>query len=75
MNEIIEGLVTDTNDLRNQIGTYCMILVREVYLGQDIQVWNLLNARIAAAGPGQKGGGLWDRVNVRMKETNEPQEE
>jgi len=63
------------NDLRNQIGTYCMILVREVYLGQDIQVWNLLNARIAAAGLGQKGGGLWDRVNVRMKETNEPQEE
>jgi RsiW-degrading membrane proteinase PrsW (M82 family) len=75
MNDIIDALVEDTNILRNQIGTYCMILVREVYLGQDIQVWNLLNARIAAAGLGQKGGGLWDRVNVRMKESNETQEE
>jgi hypothetical protein len=75
MNEIIAALVEDTNVLRNQIGTYCMILVREVYLGQDTQVWNLLNARIAAAGLGQKGGGLWDRVNVRMKESNETQEE
>jgi RsiW-degrading membrane proteinase PrsW (M82 family) len=75
MTEIIATLVQDTNDLRNQIGTYCMILVREVYLGQDTQVWNLLNARIAAAGLGQKGGGLWDRVNVRMKESNETQEE
>jgi RsiW-degrading membrane proteinase PrsW (M82 family) len=75
MNEIIAALVEDTNILRNQIGTYCMILVREVYLGQDTQVWNLLNARIAAAGLGQKGGGLWDRVNVRMKESNETQEE
>jgi len=35
----------------------------------------LLNARIAAAGPGQKGGGLWDRVNSRMKDSHNPQEE
>ncbi len=75
INKIIEELVEDTNHLRNQIGSYCMMLVREVYLGQDIQVWNLLNARVAAAGLGQKGGGLWDRVNTRMKDPQNPREE
>jgi len=75
INEIIEGLVQDTNDLRNQIGVYCMMFVRTVYLEQDIQIWNLLNARVAAAGLGQKGGGLWDRVNTRMKDSHNPQEE
>jgi len=24
---------------------------------------------------GQKGGGLWDRVNIRMKDSHNPQEE
>lgn len=75
INEIIDHLVKDTNDLRNQIGSYCMMMVREVYLGQDIQVWNLLNARVAAAGLGQKGGGLWDRVSSRMKDASDSQEE
>lgn len=74
--QIIAGLVQETNDLRNQVGTYCMMFVRTVYLEQDIQIWNLLNARVAAAGLGQKGGGLWDRVNTRLKDsTDDPQEE
>ena len=46
-----------------------MLLVREVYLGTEGQMWNLLNARIAAAGPNQKGGGLWDRMTERVKRT------
>ncbi|MBL8063279.1 MAG: PrsW family intramembrane metalloprotease [Anaerolineales bacterium] len=67
--KIIDDLVTETNVLRNQIGTYCMMMVREVYLGQSGQVWNLLNARIASAGLGQKGGGLWDRVTERVSQS------
>lgn len=67
--KIIEDLVAETNVLRNQIGSYCMMMVREVYLGQSGQVWNLLNARIAAAGLGQKGGGLWDRVTERVNQS------
>ena len=66
---IIEGYVVDINKLRSQIGAYCMMMVREVYLGSDLQIWSLLNARIAAAGPGQKGGGLWDRVSERLRES------
>jgi RsiW-degrading membrane proteinase PrsW (M82 family) len=76
IDQIIAGLVQETNDLRNQVGAYCMMFVRTVYLEQDIQIWNLLNARVAAAGLGQKGGGLWDRVNARMKDDSpDPQEE
>lgn len=67
--EIIAELVRDINKLRNEIGTYCMMMVREVYLGSDMQIWGLLNARIAAAGLGQKGGGLWDRVTERLRES------
>lgn len=66
---VIGGLVLDINKLRGQIGAYCMMMVREVYLGSDMQIWSLLNARIAAAGPGQKGGGLWDRVSERLRES------
>lgn len=73
--KIIEQLVEETNVLRTKIGMYCMMMVREVYLGQSTQVWNLLNARIAAAGPGQKGGGLWDRVTSRMSSPSSSQEE
>lgn len=65
--KIIEELSRDTNELRKQIGPYCMMMIRSVYLDHDLQIWNLLNARVAAAGLGQKGGGLWDRVNERMQ--------
>lgn len=67
INKIIQDLSMETNELRKQIGPYCMMMVRSVYLDNDLQIWNLLNARVAAAGLGQKGGGLWDRVNERMQ--------
>ncbi|MBK7451240.1 MAG: PrsW family intramembrane metalloprotease [Anaerolineales bacterium] len=70
INTIIEDLVKEINLLRNQIGTYCMMMVREVYLSQDLQIWSLLNARIASAGLGQKGGGLWNRVSERLKDSS-----
>ena len=68
VNKILDELGKDINTLRNQIGAYCMMMVREVYLGQDMQMWNLLNARIAEAGLGQKGGGLWTQITERMKQ-------
>lgn len=68
--KIIEELGDDINKLRNQIGVYCMLMVREVYTDPEVnnQVFNLLNARIASAGIGQKGGGLWDRVAEKVKD-------
>ena len=75
INEIIAELNKDVDKLRNEIGSYCMMLVRIVYLESDIQIWSLLNARVAAAGLGQKGGGLWDTVNARIKNSSDSQEE
>lgn len=73
--KIIDNLVEETNVLRNQIGTYCMMMVREVYLAQDIQTWNLLGTRVAASGTGQKGGGLWDLTTQRVKESASKEDE
>ncbi|MCC7119300.1 MAG: PrsW family intramembrane metalloprotease [Anaerolineales bacterium] len=73
--EIINGLIEETNQLRKQIGSYCMLQVRVVYSGQETQLWNLLNARVAAAGLGQKGGGLWDRMNTKIKDANAAQDD
>jgi hypothetical protein len=75
INEIIQGLNKDVGQLRNQIGPYCMMMVRIVYLENDLQIWSLLNARIAAAGLGQKGGGLWDTVSARIKNSPDSQAE
>ena len=73
--KIIKNLVEETNILRNQIGVYCMMMVREVYLGQDIQSYNLLNARVAVSGSSQKGGGLWNRATERVKESASKEDE
>lgn len=65
--EIIQGLYKEMEILRKQIGMYPMMFVREVYLGQEIQLWDRLNVRIAESGTGQKGGGLWDVTTSRIK--------
>jgi RsiW-degrading membrane proteinase PrsW (M82 family) len=65
--EIIGNLGREMEVLRKQAGQYCMMLVRTVYLEQDIKVWDAISSRIAESSTGQKGGGLYDRVNQRMK--------
>ncbi len=65
--EIVLRLGKEMELLRRQIGMYPMMFVRTVYLGQDAKVWDWINARVTEASTGQKGGGLWDRVNERMQ--------
>lgn len=65
---IIGRLSQDMNGLRNRIGMYEMMFVRKVYLEQDFRVWEKIQTRIAETSTGQKGGGLFDRVNERIKE-------
>lgn len=65
--EIIQGLYKEMEGLRKQIGMYPMMFVREVYLGQEIQLWDRLNARIVESGTGEKGGGLWEVTTMRIK--------
>jgi CRP-like cAMP-binding protein/RsiW-degrading membrane proteinase PrsW (M82 family) len=66
--QIIEDLSHEVKILRKQIGVYPMMMVREVYLGENTQVFQSLNARIASAGITQKGGGVWNTLSERMKE-------
>lgn len=65
---IIQTLYREMEDLRRRIGMYPMMFVREVYLGQDFQVWAMIQSRVAESSTGQKGGGLFDRVNDRIRE-------
>lgn len=67
---IIKRLAGEMELLRREIGFYCMMFVRTVYLDQDGRVWDAIQARVAEAGTGQKGGGLWERVNERVKQSS-----
>lgn len=64
---VIAGLAKEMEILRKQAGPYCMMFVRSVYLEQDMKVFDMIGARVAAASTGQKGGGLFDRAATRMK--------
>ena len=64
---LIEDIKTEVKTLRDQIGPYCMMLVRQVYLEQDIKIWDAIGARIAESATGEVGGGLWQRTGDRIK--------
>jgi RsiW-degrading membrane proteinase PrsW (M82 family) len=72
--DIIQGLYKEMEELRKQIGVYPMMFVREVYLGQELQLWELLDQRIKETGTGQKGGGVWDLATSRIKESKAGEE-
>lgn len=71
---IIHRLAGEMELLRKEVGFYCMMFVRTVYLDQQGKVWDAITARVAESGTGQKGGGLWDRVNERIKESSSPED-
>ncbi len=74
MSRIIKDLRADMDRLRVEIGPYCMLFVRRVYLAQDMNLWGAIHARIAEAGTGQKGGGLWDLAASRTHSAGEREE-
>ncbi len=65
--KVINDLQSEIGFLRSKIGSYCMMFVRAVYMDTDIKIWSAINSRIAESNTGQKGGGLYDRVNQRIK--------
>jgi RsiW-degrading membrane proteinase PrsW (M82 family) len=65
--EIIHTLAGEMDVLRKQLGPYCMMFVRMVYLEQDGRVWDAIGTRIAESSTGQKGGGVWDLTTERIK--------
>jgi RsiW-degrading membrane proteinase PrsW (M82 family) len=75
MNRIINNLHAEMEILRDEIGSYCMLFVRQVYLAQDMNLWGSINARVAEASTGQKGGGLWDRATSRVQSSKSQEDE
>lgn len=75
MTNIINNLHTEMEMLRDQIGPYCMLFVRQVYLSQDMNLWGAINDRIVESSTGQKGGGLWDRATSRVQSSKSEEDE
>lgn len=75
MNKIINSLHAEMETLRDEIGSYCMLFVRQVYLSQDMNLWGAINSRIAESSTGQKGGGLWDRASSRVQSSRSEEDE
>jgi len=75
MIEIIESLRNDMESLRKEIGPYCMMFVRGVYLSHDFNMWGAIADRIAASSTGKKGGGLWDLTTSRLQGNKQDEEE
>jgi hypothetical protein len=68
----IQGLTSQMDAIRRAIGPYCMIFVRSVYLSPRGKLWDLINARVGAAGKGRAGGGLWSSLDRRIKRSKTP---
>jgi len=55
--------------VRRQVGTYCMLYLRNIFPENDPTLMNLMNSRIAAsadANKGKAGTGVWD-INEKLK--------
>ncbi|MEW6403069.1 MAG: PrsW family glutamic-type intramembrane protease [Chloroflexota bacterium] len=63
----LNRLTTEMNALRKAIGPYCLLFVRSIYLARGSQLWDVINARIRAAGQGPAGGGVWSTLDQRIK--------
>ncbi|HRQ23404.1 MAG TPA: PrsW family glutamic-type intramembrane protease [Anaerolineales bacterium] len=75
MNRIIASLRADMEALRGRLGSYCMLIVRQVYLSQDMNLWGAIQDRVAESSTGQKGGGLWDRAASRVQSSKSKEDE
>ncbi|WKZ37527.1 MAG: PrsW family glutamic-type intramembrane protease [Anaerolineales bacterium] len=73
--KIIDALEKEVDVLRNEVGFYCMMFVRSVYLSADVKIWNAINLRVAESSTGQKGGGLWDRASSRVQSSRSEEDE
>ncbi len=66
----IQRLAAKMNTLRREIGPYCMLFVRSVYLTRTSKLWDVLDARVGAADTAHAGSGLWSALSRRIKRPN-----
>jgi hypothetical protein len=65
----LQRLTSKMNGLRKSIGLYCLLFVRSVYLARGTRLWDMIAARVGAAGGDPAGGGLWSTLDRRIKST------
>jgi RsiW-degrading membrane proteinase PrsW (M82 family) len=65
----VDELQRKMDTARRDVGIYCMMYVRLMFPENNLSLWALIQQRIPATGTGHKGGGLWDRVDGRIKES------
>ncbi len=75
IDKVINDLRNDMEILRKEIGSYCMMFVRTVYMDNEIKIWDTINLRIAESNTGQKGGGMFDRLTDRVKSSTASEED
>lgn len=69
----IEVLIDHINKVRNKLGWDCMVFVRTRYT-TDEKLWVNIQGRVAAASTGQKGGGVWDAMTDKIKQSKSREE-
>ena len=63
--EEARGLEAAVDDLRRQVGVYCMSYVRQIYPGPSEPVWLQLEAALGQA-PAGDGPGVWAQLSDRI---------
>ena len=64
----IKELVARTDIVRKKVGWECMLYVRKQY-AVDEKLWTNINDKVVAASTGQKGGGVWDTMTLKIKQS------
>jgi len=67
----IDSLKKRIDEVRNDLGPYCMLQVRGLFPENNIPFWAILEQRVPATGTGRAGGGVWtnleNRTNPKMR--------
>lgn len=69
----IADITTRMDAIRREVGTYCMLYVRNLYPPDLASVWIGLDARLAGRSPTPAGGGLWSALGERTAHREQDQ--
>ena len=70
----IESLKKRIDEVRHDLGAFCMLQVRGLFPENNIPFWAILEQRVPATGTGRAGGGLWANLENRTKEVKDMDE-